>query len=450
MTRVRKKSFIIMTVLGPILFAALIIVPGWLATFEDTEVLEIAVVEYDARGQSVPASEQFFRNVVPDKENMKFVYLDNARLPDILRAFEATQYDGVLYLPQTLISAGREATVEFYYRKPPGVGLESHISTSIEKFLFDNKLIVKNIPAEVVESLETNIHLSRIDWQNWPDKEEDITDVKRGLGYISGFLIYLFIFMFGAQVMRGILEEKTSRVVEVIISSVSPFQLMMGKIIGIALIGLTQFVAWLVLTIGISTFAQQVFFSMPVKQGTEAIATPDIMNSSQTTQSQQADNAPVNNDEAAVMVNSIMNQIGKINIPLVIGAFVFYFLGGYLLYGSLFAAVGAAVDSETDTQQFMLPISIPLVIGLIVMVNSFLNPSGKLAVIFSIIPLTSPVVMMARIPFGVPPLQLITSAALLILTFLGTTWMAAKIYRIGILMYGKKVSYREMWKWIRT
>jgi ABC-2 type transport system permease protein len=301
-----------------------------------------------------------------------------------------------------------------------------------------------------VESLETNIHLSRIDWQNWPDKEEDITDVKRGLGYISGFLIYLFIFMFGAQVMRGILEEKTSRVVEVIISSVSPFQLMMGKIIGIALIGLTQFVAWLVLTIGISTFAQQVFFSMPVKQGTEAIATPDIMNSSQTAQSEQAETAPVNNDEAAVMVNSIMNQIGKINIPLVIGAFVFYFLGGYLLYGSLFAAVGAAVDSETDTQQFMLPISIPLVIGLIVMVNSFLNPSGKLAVIFSIIPLTSPVVMMARIPFGVPPLQLITSAALLILTFLGTTWMAAKIYRIGILMYGKKVSYREMWKWIRT
>ena len=168
---------------------------------------------------------------------------------------------GCLYLPQTLISAGRQASVEFYYRKPPSVGLESHISSSIEKFLFNNKLIVKNIPADVVESLETKVNLSRISWKNWPNKEEDTTDVKRGLGYVSGFLIYMFIFMFGAQVMRGILEEKTSRVVEVIISSVSPYQLMMGKIVGIALIGLTQFVAWLILTIGISAAAQQ-FFSL--------------------------------------------------------------------------------------------------------------------------------------------------------------------------------------------
>jgi len=447
-TRVRKKSFIIMTILGPILFAALIILPGWLTTVEDSEVLEIAVVEYDANSQPVPAEQQFFRNVIPDKSNMKFIYLDKARLPDILKAFDATQYDGVLYLPHTLISAGRQASVEFYYRKPPGVGLESHISTSIEKFLFDNKLIVKNIPAEVVQSLETNVSLSRINWKNWPNKEEDITDVKRGLGYVAGFLIYIFIFMFGAQVMRGILEEKTSRVVEVIISSVTPFQLMMGKIIGIALIGLTQFVMWLILTVGLSAFAQQIFFTPTVKAATEMAAPADIMETVPVIP-EEVEAANIDKIEAADMVNTIISQLGQINIPLVIGAFLFYFLGGYLLYGSLFAAIGAAVDNETDTQQFMLPITIPLIIGLFVMINSFLNPSGKLAVWFSLIPLTSPIVMMARIPFGVPATQLLASMALLIVTFMGTVWLAAKIYRTGILMYGKKASYAELWKWIR-
>jgi ABC-2 type transport system permease protein len=437
-----------MTLIGPVLFAAMIVLPGWFATMEDSEVLEIVIVEYDAKGQPVPLEQQFFRDVIPDKENMKFTYLNNVRLPDILKAFEATEYDGVLYLPQTLISSGRQASVEFYYRKPPSVALESHIAQSIEKFLFDNKLIVKNIPADVVKSLETNISLSRINWKNWPNKEEDITDVKRGLGYVSGFLIYFFIFMFGAQVMRGILEEKTSRIIEVIISSVSPFQLMMGKIIGIALIGLTQFVAWLLLTVGISTAAQQIFFPVPLKAAMELSAPSDIMNADSAPAVTSEMPASSGNEEASVMINKIMNQLGQINIPLVIGAFIFYFVGGYLLYGSLFAAVGAAVDNETDTQQFMLPISIPLIIGVLVMINSFLNPSGRLAVWFSIIPFTSPIVMMARIPFGVPAIQLLASASLLVLTFLGTTWMAAKIYRIGILMYGKKTGYSELWKWI--
>jgi ABC-2 type transport system permease protein len=253
--------------------------------------------------------------------------------------------------------------------------------------------------------------------------------------------------MFGAQVMRGVLEEKTNRVVEVIISSVTPFQLMMGKIIGIALIGLTQFVAWLILTIGISTFANQVFFAPALKPAMEMASPSDIMQSSPQA-SQLTESAP-GDSGAAEMVGSIINQLGQINIPLVIGAFIFYFLGGYLLYGSLFAAIGAAVDNETDTQQFMLPITIPLIVGLFVMINSFLNPSGKLAVWFSMIPLTSPIVMMARIPFGVPPAQLLASVALLVITFIGTVWLAAKIYRTGILMYGKKVSYGELWKWIR-
>ncbi len=446
-TRVRKKTFIIMTLIGPVLFAGMILLPGWFATLEEDEIREIVVVEYDAKGQPVPSEKQFFRNVIPDKKNMKFTYLDNARLQDILVAFDATEYDGVLYLPQTLISSGQQASVEFYYRKPPSVAMEMHISESIEKFLFKNKLIVKNIPTDIVKSLETKISLSRINWKNWQSREEDSTDIKRILGYLSGILIYMFIFMFGAQVMRGILEEKTSRVIEVIISSVSPFQLMMGKIIGIALLGLTQFVAWILLTLSISAIAQTVIF--PVKDGFEIAAPADIMSADQSSSALDEETLSTDKEQASIMVNKVMKQISQINIPLVIGAFIFYFLGGYLLYGSMFAAIGAAVDSETDTQQFMLPITIPLIIGLLALINSFLNPSGKLAVIFSIIPFTSPIVMMARIPFDVPVLQLLLSAGLLVLTFLATTWMAAKIYRTGILMYGKKPSYAELWKWIR-
>lgn len=447
LTRVRKKSFIIMTLIGPVLFAALIVLPGWFATMEDKDLREIAVVEYDANGQPVSDSLQFFRDVIPNKENIKFTYLSSARLPDVLKLYEAAHYDGVLFLSQNLISAGRETSVELYYRKTPSMGMEVHISKSLEKFLFDNKLRVKNIPPEVINSLETKINLTRINWKNWPNQQEDTTDVKRGLGYAAGFLIYIFIFMFGAQVMRGVLEEKTNRIVEVIISSVKPFQLMMGKIIGIGLIGLTQFVAWLILTFAISAIAQSVFFQPPAKAATEIVAPSDIMNS--TPAAGQTVSESGNREEMALAFNGIMGKLKEVNILLVIGAFLFYFLGGYILYGSLFAAIGAAVDNETDTQQFMFPITVPLVIGIIVMINAFLNPSGKMAVIFSIIPLTSPIVMMARIPFDVPPMQLLLSAVLLIVTFLGTTWLAAKIYRTGILMYGKKVNYAELWKWIK-
>jgi ABC-2 type transport system permease protein len=448
LTRVRKKSFIVMTFLGPVLFAALIVVPTWMAQMEDKGVKQIAVVEADANGQPVPDSLQFFRNIIPDKENMKFSYLNNMRLPDLLKTFEAGTYDGVLYLPQTLISAGNKATVEFYYRNPPGVAEENHISKSIEDFLFNNKLIVKNISAAEIQALKTNISLNRIDWKIWPAKKADVTDINRGLGYVCGFLIYMFIFMFGAQVMRGVLEEKTNRIVEVVVSSVKPFQLMMGKIIGIGLIGLTQFVAWLVLTFGIAYVAQIAMAPKQEAVKTEQTAVPsDIM--SQAASGAQINPETVIQQKDEGVFNNLMEQLGQVNYVLIIGAFIFYFLGGYALYGSLFAAIGSAVDNETDTQQFMLPITIPLILGLFVMINSFMNPSGQLAVWFSIIPLTSPIVMMARIPFGVPPLQILASAAALVVTFLGTTWLAAKIYRTGILMYGKKVSYAELWKWIR-
>jgi ABC-2 type transport system permease protein len=450
-TRVRKKSFIIMTILGPVLFAALIIGPAWLTTLEDKDVKEIAVVEADANGQPVPDSLQFFRDIIPNKENIKFTYMGSVRLTDILKAFNETQYEGVLYLPQTIISSGSTASVELFYRKPPSMGMEMHISKSLEDFLFKNKLLVKNIPASEIQSLQTKVQLKQVEWKNWPSKQIDTTGAKRGLGYAGGFLIYFFIFLFGAQVMRGVLEEKTSRIVEVIVSSVTPFQLMMGKIIGIGLIGLTQFVAWMMLTYGITMFTAKVFVPDQNTTKTEQAApASSIMGSNSNGIAQeQAATSAANDDSTGGFLGGALAQLGQVNWVLIILAFIFYFLGGFLLYGSLFAAVGAASDNETDTQQFMLPITIPLILGLLVMANSFLNPSGRIAVIFSLIPLTSPIVMMARIPFGVPVAQLLLSAVILILTFVGSVWLAAKIYRTGILMYGKKVSYKEIWKWIR-
>jgi ABC-2 type transport system permease protein len=440
-TRVRKKSFIVMTILGPILFASIIILPAFLSQVEDQSPRKIAVVELDAYGNPVPDSLQFFRGIIPDKDNMKFVYMDNMRLDEMLRLYKASDYDGVLYLPQTLISAGSSAHVEFYYRHSPGVSLENHITSSIEKHLFNNKLLVEKIPADVVNSLETNISLNRINWEYWPEKRADATDIKRVIGMVVGILIYFFIFFFGAQIMRGVIEEKSSRIVEVIVSSVTPFQLMMGKIIGVGLTGLTQFIIWILLTFGISTFVQQFVLSdAPVK--VTQLAPSNVMDPSLPQVSE-------NTEQNAQVLNDVMGQLSAVNLPLIIGGFIFFFLGGYLLYGSLFAAIGAAADSETDTQQFMLPLTIPLIVGMFVMINSTMNPFSRLAVIFSIIPLTSPIVMMGRIPFGVPFVELASSMLLLVLTFIGTTWLAGKIYRTGILMYGKKVNYSELWKWLR-
>lgn len=246
--------------------------------------------------------------------------------------------------------------------------------------------------------------------------------------------------------MRGVIEEKTSRVVEIIVSSVRPFQLMMGKIVGIAMVGLTQFLIWILLTLGIVMAAQNIFLSDKLERTNPAM-TENVMQNDMSKQMAELENS--GDDEIQKLLLTIQN----FPIALTIVSFVFYFIGGYLLYASLFAAIGSAVDNETDTQQFMFPITIPLILALIVMVNVIQHPTGAIAQWFSIIPFTSPIVMMVRIPFGVPDgvsyLELIASVVLLVATFIATTWLAAKIYRTGILLYGKKVNYKELWKWLR-
>jgi ABC-2 type transport system permease protein len=300
---------------------------------------------------------------------------------------------------------------------------------------------------QILEKIRPDINLSTIVIEDNGAEKKSFTGASMVVGMVAGIMIYMFIFLFGVQVMRGVIEEKTSRIVEVIVSSVKPFQLMMGKIVGVALVGLTQFLLWIVFTSTIIFTAQLAFpdtFRNPAQQETGINALNE--NSLQNTSAIQSKTDP---DSSKNKYNSFYEAISSVNYPVMIVAFIFYFLFGYLLYSALFAIVGSAVDNETDSQQFMLPITIPLIFSIVMLQVIVMNPGGSLAFWLSIIPLTSPIIMMIRIPFGVPWQEIVLSASLLIGGFLGATWLAARIYRIGILMYGKKVNYRELWKWLR-
>ncbi len=432
-TRVRKRSFIVMSILGPILFASLMVVPALIAMSEDQEVKRIAVVD----------SSHLFMNVIPETEYLKFDYLENARLNDIKQTYSAGGYYGVLYISH--IVAFEPNSVVFYSDKQPNLATKMHISRAMENYIRDQKLKTYEIENldNILKSVKTRINIRTIKITETGREKESHTGVAMAVGYIGGFLIYMFIFFFGAQLMRGVIEEKVNRIVEIIVSSVKPFQLMMGKIIGIAMVGLTQFMIWVVTTFLLVTLATTLIFPEMKMTATEQVLSQDIMSSG------PVEAKPEAKSEDMDEIMGFLSGLKDINFALTLGSFIFYFLGGYLLYGALFASIGAAVDNETDTQQFMLPLTIPLILALLVLVNSINNPDSAISFWFSIIPFTSPIVMMGRLPFGVPDWQVVLSMALLVLTFIGMTWLAAKIYRTGILMYGKKTSYKEIAKWIR-
>ncbi len=429
LTRVKKKSFIIMTILTPVLLAAMLIVPGYLASKEDNQEKIIAVVD----------NTHITEGAIPQGDYLKFEYIDNPDVEKLKQNFEENGYYAILFIPENILISNK---VQLYSNQQTTLAVSEHISSALKSFFTQLKLKNENVPLDILERIKTSISVDTIQWTSTGEEKEGSAGLVAGIGYISGFLMYMFIFMFGSQVMRGVMEEKTNRIVEVIVSSVKPFQLMMGKVVGIALVGLTQFVIWILLTLGIFFGAKGILLKDNGKTMTSVTQSLMDANSAGPITSAQT-------GEYQKLFDDIANKFGSVNFPLIIGCFLFFFLGGYLLYASLFAAVGSAVDNETDTQQFMLPITIPIVLGLFVMINAMQTPNSTISVIFSLIPLTSPIVMMARIPYDVPTWQLVTSGLLLILTFLGTIWMAAKIYRTGILMYGKKVNYAELWKWIR-
>ena len=424
-----------MTLLAPLFMAAMFIVPVWIMSRDDAEEKVIAVVEDKTN---------MFKDVIPNSQYLKFEYLEDATLDDLKTNFSDKGYYAVLYISPKV--AYIPNAVQLISHKQPPLDLTIHIANALEKEIEQKKLEAYDIKDldKILKAVSTNIHVQTIKISDDGTEKETSTGLAMGIAYIGGLLIYMLTFIFGAQVMRGVIEEKTSRVVEVIISSVRPFQLMMGKILGIGLVGLTQFVLWIIITGILITAAQSFLLPDDVGQTTQAI-TENIMSAAPVEQTQ----VPVVQTQEFNEIQQVFNSLHNINWGLILSSFLFYFLGGYFLYASLFAAVGSAVDNETDTQQFMLPITIPLILGLFVAMGTFQNPESSVAFWFSFIPLTSPIVMMARLPFGVPYWELILSMTILVLTFLGTTWLAAKIYRTGILMYGKKTTYKELWKWLR-
>lgn len=437
MTRVRKKSFIIMTILAPILMAALIIVPTLVMVNQDQDFKKIAVVEDNS---------DLFKGAIKNTDNLEFVYLENVKVDDIKNSFEQAGYYGVLYISPELITTPN--AIELISKKQPPIAVLQHIENSLEKEIEKQKLMTYNIENldEIMKNVDTKVSVQTKKIGDTGEVKDTSTGIAMALAYIGGFLMYMLVFMFGSQVMRGVIEEKTSRVVEVIVSSVKPVQLMMGKIIGIALVGLTQFMIWIALTLAITG----VLRATVLKKSDMTEVTQNMTKSLMTQDQQEAaasQPAQVNPDfaEFSKLFDSAMNQPWG----LFIVSFIFYFVTGYLLYASIFAAIGSAVDNETETQQFMLPVTIPIILALMVAMGTMQNPESSLSFWCSMIPLTSPIVMMARIPFGVPAWQLAVSMALMVVTFIAFVWMAAKIYRTGILMYGKKTSWKEMWKWLR-
>ncbi len=423
--RVAKKSFLVLTLLMPLLFVALIFTPIWLATLKDGEVKLVAVVDQTGK----------YESVFTDNDAYNFELIGDPI--DSLRTSEKrSDYEAIVVISNDLATTPEAVTI--YSEKQVNIELKNFIEQGLSSFVEKEKLFSHNIPniQEIIDESQANVHVNTIKWSEDGSEEISSSEVAIAIGMVFTMLIYMFIFVYGAQVMSSVVQEKTNRIVEVLICSVKPFELMMGKIISIALVGLTQFGIWLLLTIGLVVVAGQ-FLGGSIN--------PETMVNVE----QMGDAAAIQQASSELNFDNIMAMIMSVNPFELISYFIIYFIGGYLLYASIFAAIGSAVDNETDTQQFMLPVTIPIIFAIYAAIYGAQNPDGPLAFWCSMIPFTSPIVMMVRLPFGVPMWEKLLSVAILIASFIGTTWMSAKIYRTGILMYGKKPSWKEMWKWLK-
>lgn len=421
LTKVRNKSFIIMTVLSPLIVIALMAVIAYLTKVNSDTKKTIAVLD-----QSGLITKTFQNTATITYQNLENINLETAK-----KLVKNEKNYGLLVINALKNNTKSTTTVQFFSENTPSPSLISAIENKIEKELTDLKLIEKGVDLEKIKNTKVNITISQ---ENFEGKKTSKMDnlVKLIFGGAAGYLLFMFIIIYGNMIMRSVIEEKTSRIIEVIISSVKPTQLLFGKIIGTSLAGLTQFSIWIILGSLFFTIATTVFHI-------DLSGTPQ----------QNIATLPLNNVSVPLQTQEFITAFMHLPITNLISAFILFFIGGYLLYSSLYAAIGSAVDNETDTQQFILPILIPLILA--VYVGAFTvveDPHGTISTIFSLIPFTSPVVMLMRIPFGVPIWQQIVALLLLIFTFIFVVWIAAKIYRIGILMYGKKPTYKELIKWI--
>jgi ABC-2 type transport system permease protein len=430
-SRVKKKSFLLMTVLGPLLMAGVITVPIWLSMRDKTEH-QILVLDHSG----------LFISKIPNTKEIKFYY--GAESIDSAKAeLKNGLYDMVMEIDIEAIN-NQKTTPHLYYKKEPGINTQQYIANTMENILFDYRLQGDSIDVGKIERARRPVDVKTIKVDDDGKEKKTSAETNMIVGFSLAVAIYMMIFLYGAQVMRGVIEEKTNRIVEVIVSSVKPFQLMLGKIIGVALVGLTQFLLWIVLTLIISTFVtgvllkDQIADKIKQEQQMEKVMKNDITAGTNKMEKIKTPSEAIN----------ILGNLEKIDAPHIALSFAFYFLFGYLLYAALFAAIGSAVDSESDTQQFMIPVTAPLILSFAIAQVVATDPDSGLGQFFSIFPLTSPIVMMVRLPFGVPMWEQIVSMIILVLGFLFFTWVAGKIYRTGILMYGKKTTWKELGKWL--
>ena len=427
LTRVKNKSFLIITFLGPIFFVALMIAPALLALNSDKMESKKAIAVLDETG--------WFYKKFDNTESNTFIYQDiDENLDSLKKLVFEDVYDAVLYIPGTTLNIPVNA--KLYSDKQVSMTLSSYIENTMKKEVEHKKLLASGIDPDVVKSANTNINITNIRMDSDDKEQTRYTELESIIGFILAFVIYFSIFLFSSQVLRSVIVEKTNRIVEVIISSVKPFELMMGKIIGNALVGLTQFAVWIVLTLAIYFIASGIILGPEVMSATGTIMSQEINKLTETTEAQN------------IMLEAV-NMIQTINFDAILWSFLIYFLFGFLLYAALFAAIGGMVDNETDSNQFITVLTIPLILAIVCSPAMMENPENGLTLWLSMIPFTSPIAMMIRIPFGVPYWQLGISVTILILTFVLMTWVAAKIYRTGILMYGKKPTLKEIWKWLK-
>lgn len=419
--KVKNKSFIIMTFLSPLIMVGMGALVFFLMKKNDEKIKKIIYVDN---------SQLFTKDNFKDTKTVKYLDYTQQGIESSKKKVEDGEFDGVLFIPKIDSLEILASSIEYYSKDTPGLSIMDNIEGKIERKLRNIKLTNFGMDLDKIQASRISADIKMINFSGEESSKLN-NGLKIGVGAIAGYLLMMFVMIYGTSVMRSVIEEKTSRIIEIIVSSVKPFQLMLGKIVGNASAGLLQFFIWGVLLFIISIVASA-FFNIDM------------------TEMQSAEQMEAMKQASGGKAELIIQEILRLPLLKLFVLFIFYFLGGFMLYSSLFAAVGAAVDNETDTQQFMLPIMLPLILGVYVGFATVINdPHGPISTIFSYIPFTSPIVMLMRVPFGVSWYELAISMALLLLTFTFMVWFAAKIYRVGILMYGKKPTYKDLYKWLK-
>jgi ABC-2 type transport system permease protein len=423
--KVRNKSFIVMTFLSPLLFVGIAGFVGYLSSMKaDTKRIAI----HDESGLFV--KEFTVRNT--DKGEYKYMDLSLIDTRFLKDSITNESYEGLLIIPKVNDVKELEKNIQFISNNSPSIVFVENVQDIIAKKITKTNLEQAHLDTLAIQNAQSKVNIS-LTKATGEESLKGLNEIKIAIGGGFGYLIMMFIIIYGNMVMRSVIEEKTNRIIEIIISSVKPFQLMIGKIIGTSLAGILQFMIWAVIGLSLM-FAASMFFGVNV--GPTAKIPPEVMQQAQ--------------QELTGTAQMYMKELWNLPIASMLIGFVIYFIGGYFLYSSFYAAIGAAVDNQTDSQQFLLPIIMPLMLSVYVGFFSVINdPHGTIAVVFSMIPLTSPIVMLMRIPFGVPWWQIAISVSLLFATFFLVVWFAGKIYRVGILMYGKKPTWKELYKWLK-